>query len=867
MSARRSVGLLSLMVLAAGLTACPSLPDPTPHETPDAGEGATPTPEMTVAPSVDSGPTAPVDAAPAGPTGPAQASISEAALAFEGACGQPAPAAKKLTITNLGGDPLQYNASFGSSSFTITGASSGTIAGGGTATLTIAASAVPSTATAGAITTAALTITTNDVAKSVVQIPVSMTASGASIQVLPQIADFGQFPLGAQAPNAALTITNNGNAAAEITFTQPSNPDFALDYTGVPDAGPLTATIAPGASLAGAVARFRPSSLAQATSSAGIAVSGAVCSGSATSLTMTGHGTSGVIGIAPATLDFGSTSCGATGVPLSFTIVNAGNASFTWSSALGKGADSPYVLSATSGIVLASSQLQITVTPRAVPQTSAITPNLYGDTLTITTNVDGDEPHTVNLLQTAKGAILGLTASSFEFAQQETFTTSAAKPLGIVNTGNAPATIRLASSGGTSSSFRFLPAGANTVAGGATLSGDVSFTPQQFGALAETVAVTTSDVLCQPLPEGATLTGTSRAIATAVSVGGGGRRERSSASSACAIIAGGHVACWGNAANGKLGQGAGEAAGDGNPTLVHTTTGLLSGVTTLSSGAQYHCALLKTGTVSCWGNISGGVPGSLNSPSPQSYAVPVPGISGATGIAADHRTLCILVPTGNGGENGSTVRCSGSNRNSQLAGNSITDAVSVAMGSSVGCVTRMDGTVSCWGANSKGQIGNGTRGGLSEPSTVTALSSPLRVEGGGGGGRSSHVCALLADHTVSCWGDAAHGKMGTGTDERGSQTTPLPVPGLANVTALALGARHVCAVSDGSVSCWGNNQEGQIGNATTTDALSPVTLAGISTATDISAGGASTCALLASGSVTCWGGLGGAATPQPVQGF
>jgi alpha-tubulin suppressor-like RCC1 family protein len=58
---------------------------------------------------------------------------------------------------------------------------------------------------------------------------------------------------------------------------------------------------------------------------------------------------------------------------------------------------------------------------------------------------------------------------------------------------------------------------------------------------------------------------------------------------------------------------------------------------------------------------------------------------------------------------------------------------------------------------------------------------------------------------------------------------------------------------DGTVRCWGSNASGQLGNGTTTDSTSPITVSMITNAIAISAGGAHTCALLSDGTVACWG--------------
>ena len=98
------------------------------------------------------------------------------------------------------------------------------------------------------------------------------------------------------------------------------------------------------------------------------------------------------------------------------------------------------------------------------------------------------------------------------------------------------------------------------------------------------------------------------------------------------------------------------------------------------------------------------------------------------------------------------------------------------------------------------------------------------------------------------------------------------------VVRLAAGGGHTCQVNgDGTVRCWGFNNLGQLGDGTTTNRVTPVTVAGITNAVAVTAGQSHTCALLATGSPRCWGGndfgqLGDGTivsrpTPGPVTGL
>ena len=121
----------------------------------------------------------------------------------------------------------------------------------------------------------------------------------------------------------------------------------------------------------------------------------------------------------------------------------------------------------------------------------------------------------------------------------------------------------------------------------------------------------------------------------------------------------------------------------------------------------------------------------------------------------------------------------------------------------------------------------------------------------------AHTCVRTTDGEVYCWGRNEDGRLGDGTTTY--KTRPTLVPGLTDVTKISAGGYHTCAVHlGGTLSCWGGNQSGQLGNGTTVDALTPtpVVWAGLSTppvVSTVSAGASHTCAIVSGGQVHCWG--------------
>ena len=107
------------------------------------------------------------------------------------------------------------------------------------------------------------------------------------------------------------------------------------------------------------------------------------------------------------------------------------------------------------------------------------------------------------------------------------------------------------------------------------------------------------------------------------------------------------------------------------------------------------------------------------------------------------------------------------------------------------------------------------------------------------------TCALTTFGSVYCWGGLADGS---------DSSVPVQIKGLGNqVVQLAGGGSVVCALtSSGKVLCWGYNGEGQLGNGTFTDSLTPV-VAIAANAAQIAVGQYTSCAVMTNGEVLCWG--------------
>ena len=270
---------------------------------------------------------------------------------------------------------------------------------------------------------------------------------------------------------------------------------------------------------------------------------------------------------------------------------------------------------------------------------------------------------------------------------------------------------------------------------------------------------------------------------------------------ACVILSNNQVKCWGDNYYGQLGQGNRFVIGDDpnemGDNLIPVDLGTNSeGPLTVKAiaGGEFHtCAILNHGQVKCWGRNSYGQLGQGHKND----------LGDEENEMGDHLPFIDL--------------------GTDLAAQAIT------LGSSFSCAILNHGQVKCWGRNSYGQLGQGHKNELGDEENEmgdhlpfidlgTDSEGPLRVKTITSG--DSHICALLSNDQVKCWGDNSFFQLGQNHksprgDEENEMGDHLPFIDFGKeLTTRIITSKydHTCAfLSNNQVKCWGFNQFGQLG--------------------------------------------------------
>lgn len=370
-------------------------------------------------------------------------------------------ASQTVALTNGGPGVLQWSART-EGPFVVDGPNTGSVPSGASSEVAFR-SRIPSSTPLYGHVDGAIVVSTNDPANREVRIPISATATGASIHST-TIIDVGEAPLGGHA-DTAVFVDNKGDADVDVDVGTPNASTFATTVA------TFKAVAKSSAPLGGF--RFSPTSKGSVQTTVPLTYRGAVCDAPPAEWKLRGTGVDG-IAVSPGKLDFGLVDCGATGAPQSVKVTNP----TSFSAGVYVTFGSPDRFEPIPSFTVAPGATESrSIVPKAIPAEAATKPNAFGDTLTITTNVSGDPPHVVQLDQTAYGAVLSMPA--LNAAGRVLIDASPKKTivLPLTNSGNAPTQV----SGSTPGNAAVYPT--TSVAAGATVNVTATLTadPSNIG--------------------------------------------------------------------------------------------------------------------------------------------------------------------------------------------------------------------------------------------------------------------------------------------------------------------------------------------------------------------------------------------------
>ncbi|MEK5209395.1 RCC1 domain-containing protein [Psychrobacillus sp. FSL H8-0510] len=292
----------------------------------------------------------------------------------------------------------------------------------------------------------------------------------------------------------------------------------------------------------------------------------------------------------------------------------------------------------------------------------------------------------------------------------------------------------------------------------------------------------------------------------------------------------------------------------GNTTTHQTTPTKVEGLTNVAAietGDNHNLALTSEGDVYTWGRndlgqLGNGKTGTSKYPTPTK----VEGLSNVVAVKAGINHSFAITSDG-------SVFAWGANDKGQLGDgtttnkliptkvNGLSNVAKLEAGRSHSLAVMSDGSVYAWGANDRGQLGDASTINKVTPTKVNSLSNVTEIEVG-----DSHSIAIISDGSVYAWGLNDKGQIGDGT----KINKLIPTKVLSNVIEIEAGANHSLAItSDGTLYAWGHNQYSQLGDRSTTDRTTPLKVNGLSNVTEIVAGTYHSLAITTGGSVYAWG--------------
>lgn len=303
-------------------------------------------------------------------------------------------------------------------------------------------------------------------------------------------------------------------------------------------------------------------------------------------------------------------------------------------------------------------------------------------------------------------------------------------------------------------------------------------------------------------------------------------------SNVCGLRSDGTVWCWGRNENDVLGDGSYKDSPFAVPAQVSLDRGdLLQAVTRISVG-DHVCVVKKDGTVWCWGANQYGGAGNGGGPTPFPTRVPDPNIKNAAWIDS-HSHTCMVRKDGTVWCWGWNFDRQVTPQQQDVIatpiqvleanGQPLQNAVTVATSADQTCVLKTNGTAECWGKC--GQFfGMGNPACRLRPAALhdgqgNVLNGIQSIQAG-----VNHMC-LVRKQVVWCFGANSAGQLGDGTkmDRAEPVVSDFGVKKTVGAWSTAPGGDHTCFVGlNGKIGCWGWNDQGQLGDGTQNNSATPV---------------------------------------------
>lgn len=261
------------------------------------------------------------------------------------------------------------------------------------------------------------------------------------------------------------------------------------------------------------------------------------------------------------------------------------------------------------------------------------------------------------------------------------------------------------------------------------------------------------------------------------------------------IVRNGTVWCTGSNTRGQLGTG-------GTLRAISFSPSLMTDAISVSAGGDTTCAVRNDATAWCWGRV----PSTLDLlPNPPRI------------VTADSLSP-VQVP--------------------------LTNVRAIAVGARHSCATLVNDSVWCWGANTRGQLGDGTQ--IDSVVPVRAVINKVQSLDVG----TEHTCAVRRTNSVWCWGSNSYHRLGLRAST--PRLVPTYVPKV-RASVVATGSAFTCIISlTERVQCWGRNQYGQLARTAGPSRIAPH-ITSVKKPLSLTAGNEFACAVTAAGTTWCWG--------------